>query len=280
MVPVHYSELDVDGEVFDRAPCRLRKKIFICTAQRTGSYLLCRAMIYCGIGVPHEYFHHLHIPMIGPRCGFPALADADRLCSDGVLRRAYIAALLQRRTVNGIFSAKVQGAEYATYLDNDEGMQLFAGAYFIYLHREDLLGQAISRHIAVLTGRWGNDGTVTTPPAASSDFFDNDQIIRHANELAREDASWQLFFAQNGVNPLRISYENLLANISGSLRKIAEKFELDLPACNFEYTEPPREPAAQEPSRSIIRRQFLQVNQRFVPAPAPGRPNGGGPGVG
>jgi trehalose 2-sulfotransferase len=269
MRPARYNELDVDGDAFDCPPCALQKKIFICSAPRTGSYLLCRAMIHCGMGVPHEYFHRLHIPMIGPRCGLPALADADRFRSDRDLRRAYIAAIQQRRTVHGIFSAKVHGGEFSAYLDNDEGMQLFQDGHFIYLYREDLLGQAISRHVAWLTGRWGNDDTVTTPPAADPDFFDNGRIIRHANEISREDASWRLFFVQNGITPLVLTYERLSGDISGTLRAIAGAFQLEVPAGGFEYADPPREPGAEGPSRSAIRERFLELNRRFVPATRP-----------
>ena len=266
MPPARYTELEVSGEAFDRPPCPPRTKIVICATQRTGSYLLCRAMIHCGLGVPHEYFHHLHIPLIGPRCGLAALADSARLQTDPDLRQSYIAALLQRRTVNGIFAVKLQGGEYAEFLDNNEGMELLEGADIIYLWREDLLGQAISRHIAMLTGRWGTDATVTTPPAENPDFFDSDQIIRHANELAREDASWRLFFVQNGIRPLILSYESLCADIGGSLRKIVAAFHLDLPAADCEYAEPPAERPAQEPLRAAIRQRFLALNRRFDPA--------------
>ncbi len=269
MMPARYGELEVNGQPFDRLPCPVRTKIFICATQRSGSYLLCRAMIHHGIGVPHEYFHHLHIPMIGPRCGLPALADADRLRTDRDLRRAYIAALLQRRTFSGVFAVKVQGGEFAAYLDNDEGMQLFQDAYFIHLHRRDLLSQAISRHVAFLTGRWGNDDTVTTPPVENPDFFDSAQIIRHANAIAAEDASWRLFFTQNGIRPLTMCYESLTADIGGSMRGIVERFALNLPTRDFEYTELPRKPAPQEPCRSIIRERFLRAHRRFVPAERP-----------
>jgi LPS sulfotransferase NodH len=266
MPPDRTSELDLSGAAFDHPPSPLRKKIFICTSQRTGSYWLCRAMIHCGIGVPHEYFHRLHIPLIGPWCGLAALADAGRLTSDPDLRRAYMAAIVHRRTRNGIFSAKIQGAEYAAFLDNDEGMHLFQHGNFIFLRREDLLDQAISRHVAALTGQWGNDGAVTTPTADRPDFFDNDRIIRTANEIAREEVSWRLFFAQNGVRPRILSYEALSADIGGCLRRIAKEFALDLPSRDLDYAEPPPERAERGPSRAMIRQRFLEVNRRFVPA--------------
>lgn len=273
MIADRTSEFDVDGEAFDRPPCPVATRLFICSSPRTGSYLLCRAMIHHGIGVPHEYFNMRHIAVIGPRFGIPELQDHARLRSDAGMRRRYNAALMQRRTANGIFAAKIQGWEFTAYLDNAEGIELFNGGCFIHLRRDDLLSQAISFHIARLTGRWGADGTVTTPPAPYPDFFDVDQIAHCARAIAQEDAMWRLFFARNGIVPLTITYEDLTADVGGTLRRIADAFALDLPARDFAYVEPPpaRIPPAGEPSRSAIRERVLR-QRRFTPAPRAGAP--------
>jgi trehalose 2-sulfotransferase len=268
MIAAYPNERDVTGESFDQPASPLRTKFFICSSPRTGSYLLCRAMIHHGIGVPHEYFNTRHIDVIGPRWGILELKEPERLRAEGDLRRRYIGALLQRRTRNGIFAAKLQGWEYTAYLDNAEGTELFQAGCFIHLHRHDLLDQAISLRISLLTGRWGNDGTVTTPPADNPNFFDNDQIVRIAKGIAQEDAMWRLFFAQNGIVPLTIAYEDLSADVGGTIGRIADAFALDLPVRDFAYAEPrpKRAPAGDEPSRSAIRENFLRAHRRFTPA--------------
>ena len=89
-------------------------------------------MIRHGIGIPHEYFNHLHVGILVPRLGVCELQNGHLLDSDSAARRAYIAALIDRRTANGIFAAKIQWWEYARYLDNPEGIELLQQAHFIH----------------------------------------------------------------------------------------------------------------------------------------------------
>ena len=237
MKTTHFSELELSDERFDRKPGPIRDKILVCATGRTGSWLLCRVMINNGIGLPHEYFNARHIGLIGPRCGIPALADGRTLRSDGKARRSYFDALLQRRTVNGVFAAKMHWDQYADYLDNPEGDDLLQNGNFIHLYREDLLAQAVSIHISRQTGRWELDPSVTTPPAEKPNYFDVDMIDNQMSSLAELEANWQLFFARNGIRPLRFSYEQLTGDLPGALRTIVDRFGLDAPAGDLDHFE-------------------------------------------
>src|SRR5215469_12777515 len=62
-----YTEQEVNSEAFDQPVSRVGAKIIICSTPRTGSYLLCRAMIHAGIGIPHEYFNRMNAGIIGSR---------------------------------------------------------------------------------------------------------------------------------------------------------------------------------------------------------------------
>ncbi len=263
------SELEISGAAFDRLPCPVREKIFVCSTPRTGSYLLCRAMIHGGIGIPHEYFHWLHAGIIGPRFGIHALRDGAALQTDQAARRQYIAAILRHRTVSGIFAAKIQWWEHARFLANAEGTALFQGGRFIYLYREGLLDQAISCHVSTQTGRWGFDDTVTTSPPAHPRFLDDRLIRSHIEGIARDDMNWRVFFARNGISPLMISYERLRDDPGGTVRAIGKAFGLCLPVPGFDYEEPaPHEfhdPTV--PTKSEIKAQFLRTTQRVKPAP-------------
>ena len=128
-----YTELEVNSEAFDRPFSRVCTKIIICSTPRTGSYLLCRAMIHAGIGIPHEYFNALNAGIIGPRYGLGAITSGD-LEIDGAKRRAYITALLEHRTVNGVFAAKIQRGQYRQYFNDYQVIDLFKGANFIYIY--------------------------------------------------------------------------------------------------------------------------------------------------
>jgi LPS sulfotransferase NodH len=261
------SEKQVNSADLDQPPCPVTAKIIICSTARSGSYLLCRSMIHHGIGVPHEYFNGINAATIGSRLGVGTLTVGD-LEVDGSARQAYTAALLKHRTVNGIFATKIQGGQFSQYFKNSEGDELFQGARFIYLYREDLLAQAISFHVSLLTGRWGVDDTVTTQPASDLNFFDNHLIANRMEILAAQDMQWRLFFARNGISPLIFTYEGIKDDLYGTLLKIVTSFALPISSRNFSYIERVSEfsdPGV--PSKTEIRDRFLQQNRRVMQGP-------------
>ena len=264
---MHFSELEVREERFDREPGPIRAKLFICATGCTGSYLLCRGMIHNGIGVPHEYFNALHASPIGRRWGIPGLTDGRNLVFDSKARRSYIDALLQRRTVNGAFAAKMNWDQYADYLDNPEGDDLLQNGHFIHLFREDLLAQAISIHISRQTGGWELNASVTTPPTEKPNFFDVEMIDSQMRSLAESDANWRLFFSRNGITPLRFSYEQLKRDLVGALRTIVDCFGLNAPAGDLNYFEegPSETRDVNVPAQSEITAHFLKAKRRVTP---------------
>jgi LPS sulfotransferase NodH/glycosyltransferase involved in cell wall biosynthesis len=267
--PIRYNELQLSSDLLDQPHCPVRAKVFICSTPRTGSYLLCRAMIHHGIGIPHEYFHALHAAKIGPRIGIDALQDGWLLKTDAGIRRTYIREVMSRRAVNGIFSAKVQWSELVHFLLNSEGLELFQNGHFLYLYREDLLAQAISLHISYQTGRWGFDDLVTSEPRAEPNFLDNASINKYLDEISLHDMAWRRFFARQRISPLIVSYESLIADTGSVLRSMVETFNLELSSTDFAYTEErstdPRDPRV--PAVSEIKAHFLNEHQRVFQAP-------------
>ncbi len=268
-LPIRYNELQISSDLLDQRHCPVRAKVFICSTPRTGSYLLCRAMIHHGIGVPHEYFHVLHAAIIGPRVGINALQNGWLLKTDAGARRAYIRELMYRRTVNGIFSAKVQWSEFAQFLNNPEGLELFQNGHFLYLYREDLLAQAISLHISYQTGRWGFDGLVTSEPRSEPNFLDNASINKYLEEISAHDMAWRRFFTRHRISPLTVSYESLIADTGSVLRSMVETFSLEVSATDFAYTEE-RSADARDPRLPLvaeIKAHFLDAHQQVFQAP-------------
>jgi LPS sulfotransferase NodH len=227
--PIVLNSVELNGDRFDHAPNPLAAKVFLCTSQRTGSFFLCRAMMHHGIGIPHGYFNNLHITSIGRRLGLAPPGDGLAIGADASFRRAYIQEVLRRRTVNGVFAAKIQWGQYAQLLDNPAGEELLHGGHLIYLYREDLLAQAISVHIAMETGMWGLDGRVTSTVPESPRFFDEQLILDRLKRLADNETNWRLFFARSGITPLMISYEQLVTDTPASMRRIVAAFALRLP---------------------------------------------------
>lgn len=254
-----FTEQEINGPDFDHPPGPLTAKVIICSTPRSGSYLLCRAMIHHGIGVPHEYFNGLNAGSISARLCSQRI-DSRHLAVDAQERREYIRTLLEHRTVNGIFAAKIQGGQFAQYFKKSLPIDLFQHAHFIYLYRENLLDQAISFHIALLTGRWGPDNTISTQPSAQPNFFDAALLDDRLRTIAAQDMEWRLFFARNAITPLFLSYESIRDDIAGTLRKIVAHGQLVLPAKEFTYIEPKgiefRSP--DEPPRSEVKARFVE----------------------
>ena len=248
------SEPSLDQLPYDGEP----KKIIIATSPRSGSFMLCRFMVNAGLGIPHEYFNHIHFRIIGPRLGINRLRgdfpDQDKADIFG----RYINALLSRRTMNGIFAAKIQFWQFRNFLANPAGAELFAGAHFIHLYREDVLGQAMSYHTAQVTGRWGFDDTVTTPPNPHGDVADPEGINRALNDLLNEDRDWRRVFAQNDIRPLELSYEQLVKDPKQSILDIVRHTDYrgDL-RLGYAEGHDSQTPSAGAASRSIIREGYF-----------------------
>lgn len=272
---MRYTETQVTSELLDQKHFYGQpKKIFICSTPRSGSYMLCRYMINAGLGVPHEYFNPLIIREIAPRLGLEEVRELkwrrrsfkdtflfgrNRAAEVDFLKK-YITALIPKRCQRGIFAAKIHYDQYSKILDNPVGHEFLDGALFVYLFREDLLKQAISRNFSYITGRWGFDDTVTTTPMPQSDLLDISGIERELNTLADEDRGWRMFLAKNGLSPITISFEQLCRDPASTLADIASRLDIDPTTLCSGYSEggaPPEPPEAGLPTKSEVAQRYL-----------------------
>lgn len=279
-----YTELQVSSELLDQPELIGEPvKVFICSTPRSGSYLLSRYMINSGLGVPHEYFNPFVIRQMAPRLGFqeriqtlkwrpPGRADrlglrqAERAAEHDFLK-AYIEVLIRRRCQGGVFAAKIHFRDFHKVLDNAVGRALLDKGLFIFLYRENLLGQAISERFGQLTGRWGTDDAVTTPPATNPDFFDNEAIDRAIEDLSEQERRWRVFLARNGVSPMSISYERLCQDPFGFVSAVAGQLGVDPAALRHGYSEANstfEDPAL--PSKGEVARRYLAAKRGPPPS--------------
>ena len=270
------TELQMSSELLDQPSFDgKRKKLFICSTPRSGSYLLCRTMIAAGLGVPHEYFNPVVIHQMAPRLG---LADSvgplqwlprgrlDRFGLRKAVRAAeadflpnYIRVVLERRCQGGVFAAKIHFRDFARVLDNPIGDKLLRDSVFIYLFRENMLAQAISEHFGQLTGRWGLDHAVTTTPAANPDFFDAAAIDRALIDLSEQERGWRLFLARRGVSPMSVSYEKLCEDPFAFVVAVARRLGIDPETLAQGYSEPKSPPDSDPtiPDKTAVARHYL-----------------------
>jgi LPS sulfotransferase NodH len=223
--PASQYDLTLAGADFARWDGPPSRSILICSHPRSGSTLLGEAIRFAGgLGCPLEYFHRGFRPAIAARW---QAADLD----------AYAAALHRHRTEpNGVCSIKLfwqdvedvaherapdrfapSGTRPAAVMHAREYRDLWAlvadllpNPELVYLERRDRVRQAVSAMVAMQTGLWRSIPGVGRQRAVGVAEYDYDEILR---QIARADYSnehWLGFFAANGVEPYRVTYEELV----------------------------------------------------------------------
>jgi trehalose 2-sulfotransferase len=236
----------------------------VCATPRSGSTLLCHLLDQTGVaGHPEEYFEDLrhsgrprrpHEYFDPERHANIIERLAFREMPDGTEHRPhplwtpetydqYLAWVLERGTTpNGVFGAKLMWGylgDFATLLRGIDGMaglrvpvlldRAFPGLRYIQITREDKVRQAVSLWRAVQTQAWRRDAAAEARAAAEPVFS-----FRAINYLVRlltaHDASWDAYFLGLGIEPLKVTYEELAAAREPVVRRVLGYLGIDAPA--------------------------------------------------
>ena len=120
-------------------------------------------------------------------------------------------------TPNGCLSIKLHSWHFDKLEQEVKFVDCFPGPVFVRLSRSDLLGQAISLVRARQTQAFHKHS-----PQHQAAQYDSAALQAAMVEIASNRARWDLFFARNGLRPLRIEYEELSRSPRRLLRKIAK----------------------------------------------------------
>jgi LPS sulfotransferase NodH len=185
----------------------------ICTQPRSGSNLLCQVLSSTDqLGYPLEYFN-------GPgrrALGLPDFPDDPELQIEAILRLG--------ATPNGVYAVKLFASQFAAFSRRVRWMELLPNLRFVYLSRDDLLGQAISWARAQQTAQYRS-----TQAAERVAVYDAGLIRSQLTTIVRERAQWEAFFARTGIKPLRIVYERFLEDRSGCVDLVANLMDVENP---------------------------------------------------
>ena len=163
----------------------------ICTQPRSGSNLLCQYLASTDqLGYPLEYFNGPGRRALG-QADFP---DAPELQIDAILRTG--------ATPNGVYAVKLFASQFSAFSRRLRWLELLPDLHFVYLSRDDLLGQAISWVRALQTEQYRS-----TQPAKRFPLYDPGLIRSRLIAIVKERAQWEAFFARTGITPFRIVYE-------------------------------------------------------------------------
>jgi len=207
----------------------------ICGTPRTGSTLLCGLLASTKMaGDPHSFYRRQNIAEWAEEWGVPS---RDTI-GEQEFQVAYLdAAIRAGKGGTGVFGLRLMREnldELSAILDRlfpdlplDKARfeTAFGRVLYIHLSRENKLAQAVSLIKAEQTGLWhiAPDGTeierVAPPQEPRYDF---ERIKGELAELEAYDAAWNIWFAEQGITPLRIGYESLSANPAATLASICE----------------------------------------------------------
>jgi LPS sulfotransferase NodH len=219
------------------------RSYLVCATPRSGSTLLCHLLDQTGIaghpeeyfealrhsGVPrrpHEYFDPARHANIIERLAFRELPDATGPLPNPLWRpqsyQRYLAwALEQGTTANGVFGAKLMWGYLGDFADLLRGIEgnagravpdllgrAFPGLRYVQITRQDKVRQAVSLWKAVQTQAWRREAAAERSPDVEPVFS-----FRAINYLVRlltaHDASWDAYFLGLGIDPLKVTYEQI-----------------------------------------------------------------------
>lgn len=207
---------------------------FVCFTPRTGSHLLREALQLTGVaGNSREWFWRANEPAFTEQWGVRNY------------REYFERAIREGSTPNGVFGAKVSTGEYLDHFARQlrsigyEGLRLpdlmeraFPNLRYIWTTRRDKIRQAISYARANQTGNYIWEGD-TPPVPAKSPEYDFDQIDGLLNDIILREALWQDYFAQAGVTPCTVVYEELTEDYEGTALRVLKY--LGLPTENVSF---------------------------------------------
>jgi LPS sulfotransferase NodH len=191
----------------------------VCATPRTGSSLLLGLLDSSGVaGHPEAYFRDQDQATWAGEWG---LGDSYEYLD--FVRAAQAAG----STPNGLFGAKLMWGtldEVVAKLGSggsDRAVleRAFGRIAFVYLWRDDVVAQAVSRVRAEQTGVWW-DGQSHAAGAVPS--FDAGAITKYTEEISEHNAAWRSWFAHHGVEPRPVRYEDLDADNPGVTARVLD----------------------------------------------------------
>ena len=106
---------------------------------------------------------------------------------------------------------------------------------YVYLTREDLVMQGISLYRAATTGSWTGRAKGEPPPA-----FDPLLIERRVVWLIAMMAAWERLFAAYGIQPLRLTYEEIERDPMRCVERVASYIEVPFDPSSVPAVDPIR----------------------------------------
>ncbi len=179
----------------------LSRTYIIAASYRSGSTHLCTRLWQTGrLGAPFEYLNHEHeMKFMYSRLGARSADDyLDRL-------------IACRKSDNGVFGLKAHFPHFRAALRSCPTLlQRLAPVQFIFIRRRDKVAQAVSLAKAYQTRAWLSLDSCDR--AAIPLFYSREFIAACLAEIRRQEASWEVWFDTQLLQPHEVHYEDLVSN--------------------------------------------------------------------
>ena len=228
----------------------------ICAAHRSGSNYLCDLLRRTHIaGRPEEFFSQWHLSALA-REKNPGVHDDESWESV----KNYLENVLERgSSSNGVFGVKILGTQINTIGEKLSTLPwigatslaealsgLFPNLHYLYLTRNDKIGQAISFARAIQTELWLEFEPwvlESKPPDWTDEHYHQilerrekgarctltyryQQIAWCLTRIEQQETFWERFFIDSGISPFHLIYEKLEQSPEAELIRILEYLEL------------------------------------------------------
>lgn len=120
---------------------------------------------------------------------------------------------------------------------------------FVFMDRKDKNRQAISHYKGSVTGQWFVRGNEEIKREVD---FDPIQIYDHKVQLLMQSAMWEQYFKTRHIVPLKIWYEDLVADMKGTVNKFMKFMKIRCPA-NYAFTQPQHRRQADKSNEEMVR---------------------------
>ena len=221
---------------------RNTKSYIICTTPRSGSTLLCDLLAATGVaGRPNSYFKREHLTWWANQLDVSTEQWIDQYKFD----QSYLSAVIREGTngtqVLGIRLMWESVADLSQRLtdlftglksDHDRFQAAFGPLSYLHLSRGDKVAQAVSLLKAEQSGLWhvNTDGTERErlkPEQSLWLVFDSALLLQIVETLEKSDLAWNRWFAEQEINPIKVTYESLAGEPQTVLGNVLSSLGLD-----------------------------------------------------
>jgi trehalose 2-sulfotransferase len=196
------------------------RTLVLCATPRSGSTMLARLLSATGlVGRAEELFHERFFPRSARRRPGAYLATRARESGGAFAVKLHWDQLeLCLQVLRGLRGA-------SAFSDSELLAAAFPEPRYVSLSRDDLVAQAVSAWKVKTSGVW----LPGRPARRGEPWFDFDGIDERVRRLREQTEAWRAWFATAGVEPLAVTYEQLVADPAAIVRAALALLGLTLP---------------------------------------------------